>query len=285
MDKAKISQSEAKMKRLFISALLLASVMILPGCIEIYTTINLNPDGTGTVEKNLMMSREAIMMISSFFPNPDTTKKFDLFDEDKFRKDALDMGDHVKYVSGKRQSAKDKEGYVITYAFTDIDKVRIGQNPAHILRPPDMPAMEKDTTDDGEEYISFDLKRDDPSTLTIKLPSEEFQESEKKQLESAVDTMQIDTQMEKKIKQMVSQMRMAFVVNVPGTITQTNAQYHEGSKITLAEIDFGKLIEDPRNYKRFMAMKDKPFSEAKKFLRTIPGIKIELNEKVEVKFK
>lgn len=273
------------MKRLLISALLLSLVIALPGCIEIYTTINLKRDGTGTVEKNLMMSKEAILMISNFFPNPDTTKKFDLFDEDKFRRDALDMGDHVTYLSGKRQSAGDKEGYVITYSFTDIDKLRIGQNPAQIVRPPEMQEMEKDTASDGEEYISFDLYKDDPSTLTINLPSEEFQESEKRQLESAVDTMQIDTQMEQKIKQMISQMKMAFVVNLPGKITGTNAQYHEGQRVTLAEIDFGKLIENPQNYRRFMAMKDKPFSEAKKFLRTIPGIKIELNEKVEVKFK
>lgn len=272
------------MKRLLISALLLASITVLPGCIEIYTTINLKSDGTGTIEKSLMMSKEAIMMISNLFPEQDSTKKFDLFDEDKFRKDALDMGDHVRYISGKRQSAEDKEGYVITYAFTDIDKVRIGQNPSKIVRPPEMAEI-GDTSGHGDEYISFDLDKNNPSTLTIKLPSEEFQESEKQQLESAVDTMQIDTQMEKNIKQMMREMRMEFVVNVPGTITETNAEYRVGSKITLAEIDFGKLIENPENYKRFLAMKNRSFTEAKKFLRTIPGIKIELNDKVEVKFR
>lgn len=276
------------MKGLFVSALLLVSTTVFSGCIEIYTTINLKPDGSGTIEKNLMMSKEAIMMISNFFPGQDSTKKFDLFDEDKFRKDALDMGDHVKYIAGKRQSAEDKEGYIITYAFTDIDNVKIGQNPSKIIRPPEMNEM-SDTTSSpagpADEYITFDFSRDDPSKLSIKLPSEEFQESEKEQLESAVDTMRINTEMEQKIKQMMKGMKMAFVVNIPGTILETNAAYHEGSKITLAEIDFGKLIENPENYKRFLTMKNKPFSEAKKFLRTIPGIKIELNENVEVKFK
>ncbi|MGE5429997.1 MAG: hypothetical protein ACM3QX_02930 [Syntrophomonadaceae bacterium] len=270
------------MKRLFISALLLASITVLSGCIEIYTTINLNSDGTGTIEKNLMMSKEAIMMISSFFPNKDSTKKFDLFDEDKFRRDALSMGDDVTYMSGKRQSAEDKEGYIIAYAFKDIDKVKIGQDPSQIVRPQGTPGM-SDTSSGG--YISFDLDKDDPSTLTINLPSEEFQESEKEQLESAVDTMQIDTQMEQQIRKMMSGMKMAFAVNIPGTITATNAEYRDGSRITLAEIDFGKLIENPENYKRLMAMKSKPFSEAKKFLRTIPGIKIELNNKVKIEFR
>lgn len=273
------------MKGLFVSALLLVSMTVFSGCIEIYTTINLKPDGTGTIEKNLMMSNEAIMMIQSFFPGQDSTKKFDLFDEDKFRRDALDMGSGVTYIGGKRQAAPDKEGYVITYAFNNIDKVKIGQNPSQIIRPPEMNEMADTASSPAGEYIAFDFSRDDPSDLTISLPSEEFQESEKEQLESAVDTMRINTEMEQKIKQMMKGMKMAFVVNIPGTILETNAAYHEGQKITLAEIDFGKLIENPENYKRFLAMKNKPFSEAKKFLRTIPGIKIELNEKVDVKFK
>ncbi|HEX2867391.1 MAG TPA: hypothetical protein VHO03_10135 [Ignavibacteriales bacterium] len=273
------------MKGLFVSALLLVSTAVFSGCIEIYTTINLKPDGSGTIEKNLMMSKEAIMMISNFFPSQDSTKKFELFDEDKFRKDALDMGDHVTYVAGRRQSAEDKEGYIITYAFNDIDKVKIGQNPSSIIRPPEMNDMSDTTGSTQDEYITFDFSRNDPSVLIIKLPSEKFQESEKEQLESAVDTMHINTEMEQKIRQMMKDMKMAFVVNIPGTIIETNADYHEGSKITLAEIDFGKLIENPENYKRFLAMRNKPFAEAKKFLRTIPGIKIELNENVEVKFK
>ncbi|MCU7496838.1 MAG: hypothetical protein HF314_14750 [Ignavibacteria bacterium] len=233
-----------------------------------------------------MMSKEALLVISNFFPGSDSSgaKEFDLFDEDKFRKDALDMGDHVTYISGKRQSAKGKEGYIVTYSFSDIDKVKIGQNPSRIVRPPETPEL-SDTSSNGEEYISFDLDKNDPSTLRINLPSEEFQESKKEQLESAVDTMQIDTQMEQKIKNMMSDMKMAFVVNVPGLISESNATYREGSKITLAEIDFGKLIENPENYRRFISMKNKPFPEVKKFLSTIPGIKIELNNKVEVKFR
>lgn len=275
------------MNRLFLSAFLLVSLTVIPGCIEIYTTINLKPDGTGTIEKNLMMSKEAIMMVSSFFPEGDSSgrKGFELFDEDKFRRDALDMGDHVTYLSGRKQADEDKEGYVITYGFTDIDKVRIGQNPSRIVEQPELAEMNDTSSSNGSEYISFDLEKNSPSVLTIKLPSEEFQESEKEQLESAVDTIRIDTGMEKKIKEMVSRMKMAFVVNVPGTITETNAEYHEGSKVILAQIDFGKLIENPANYKRFLAMKNKPFSEAKKFLRTIPGMKIELNSRVKVKFR
>lgn len=272
------------MKRICLTALPFLFLFYLSGCIEIFTTIRVKPDGSGTIEKNLMMSKEAIMMISNFFPKRDSSgdKGFDIFDEAKFRNDASEMGDGVSYLSGKKLTTEDKEGYDIIYSFNDISRLKIGENPREIVASPSTIQFDSAARDD---YISFDLKKNDPSVLTITLPSEEFQEKKKEQLESAVDTFQIDPETERKIKQMMRGMKMSFVVDMLAGIKETNAAYREGSRIVLAEINFGKLVEDPSNYKRFLSMKDKPFIEAKEFLRTLPGIKIELNHKVEVTFK
>lgn len=271
------------MKRILLTAFI-PILMFFTGCIEIFTTIKLQPDGSGIIEKKVMMRNETIAFISTFLSNrlDSTSKAFDIFDEDKFRLDAADMGKGVTYISGKKQVSENKQGYYIIYSFKDISNLIVEQNPGRLFANPSIDQMEDSSK--REESISFKFTKNNPSTLLIIMPSEKLQEESKEKITSAIDTIQFDNEMEGNLKQMLSDMKMSFVVDVQKQIKQTNAAYIEGSKVTIAEINFGKLVDNPNNYKKFLQLKDKTFRQAKEFLNDIPGIKIELNNQVSVKF-
>ena len=80
-------------------------------------------------------------------------------------------------------------------------------------------------------------------------------------------------------------MRIAFSVEVEGTILETNAMHREGSRVTLIDIDFGKLIEMPERFKKIGQAQPKTLEEAKLLMKDIPGIKVDFNDEIIITFK
>ncbi|MEZ5288716.1 MAG: hypothetical protein R2712_28705, partial [Vicinamibacterales bacterium] len=75
-------------------------------------------------------------------------------------------------------------------------------------------------------------------------------------------------------------------LQVDGSIVKTNAEYVNGSRLTLLEMDLGQLFEDQEKLK---ALEGKvgpgaSLSEVKPYLKDVKGIKID-GPKVTVEFK
>lgn len=70
-----------------------------------------------------------------------------------------------------------------------------------------------------------------------------------------------------------------------GEIVETNAFHHEGSKVTLMELDFGKLFENQDKMEEVRKVNPKTVQDVMKFMKDLQGIKVDLNNKIEVKFK
>jgi len=58
-----------------------------------------------------------------------------------------------------------------------------------------------------------------------------------------------------------------------------------GSTITLFEMDFNKLLENPEKLKELREKKPKSLEEMKKIMADIPGIKANLNSKINVSYQ
>ena len=86
------------------------------------------------------------------------------------------------------------------------------------------------------------------------------------------------------LKQILKDLKMTLSLEINGKIEETNATFVDGSKITLFEIDFGKLIDNPEKFKEFTKVHPNSLDELKKIVKGIPGIKIEINEPMMVKF-
>lgn len=271
----------------------IALVLIcLVGCIQVSTVIKVKPDGSGTIEETLLISKAAMQQIeeatkemaAQMDGQPGSVSKgFEVLDENELRKSASEMGQGVTYVSSKKIATDDAEGYRATFAFSDINKVRLDTSPSG--KTPSPSGM--GAKDDHEEAVAtFRFDQGPPAVLLVTLPEELT--SDNLQPPELPDTLPADdpqmATMAKEMKEMFKDMKVNIALEVEGDIISTNATHREGSKITLMEVDFGKLMENEEALKKVKQLEPKNADEARKLLKDIPGIKVEFNPELRVEF-
>jgi len=281
----------------------------LVGCLQVDTLIKVKPDGSGTIEETVMMSKEMVQMMTGMMqqmmegmaegmeeggeePSAKQPEKeqaqesFDLFDEAKLKQEVGDMGEGVTYVSGKKISTDTFEGYEAVYAFTDINKLKLNQNPSDNV--PSGPS--EGDSEEKEEYVTFHFKRGKPATLSVKLPEGNPDEKDDvakpdETAEPSADEQQQAAMMLAQMKNMFKGMKIAMAIEVEGDVVETNATHVEGSRVTIMELDFGKLLEMPEKLVQFSQLQPETVEDAKAFMKDIPGFKVDMNKELMVKFK
>ncbi len=274
-------------------------LLCLVGCIQVDTVVKLKPDGTGTIEETVLMSKEFVkqmeMMVTQMATElgaeekeGETAKGFDMFNEDELKEKASALGEGVTYVSGKKVVTGEAEGFHATYAFTDINKLKLNQNPSD-KAPSEAGGPGPGAKGETQELIRFQFTKGSPATLVVKMPSQKPAAkpavSEKPEPEEDEGMEEQDAAAMEMMKQMFKGMKIAIAIEVEGSIVETNATHREGSRVTLMEIDFGKLIEDAEKFKKFAEREPETIEEVKSLMKDLPGIKVELNEQVMIKFK
>ncbi len=275
------------MKKSFKSfVLILTAAFLFTGCLEVNTTIHLNKDGSGTLEESVLMSSQVVQMISAFAGSFDSTgtdtSKFSLFKEDELIADTAKYGSGVKYVSGKEVKENGKEGYNVVYSFSDITNLKINQNPNSKI---DMEGVEFEE-DTVHEFLHFNFTPGEPALLSIELPSmdkEETAAGDSSQVQE--DSLEANTEGMDEFLKLMKGMRIALTLDVNGNITQTNASYVNGSSVTLFDLSFNELLDNPEKLKMFKQENPKNLEEIKKIMENLPGVKIELNNPVNIKFE
>jgi len=76
-----------------------------------------------------------------------------------------------------------------------------------------------------------------------------------------------------------------MAVEVAGAIKETNAEYQSGSRVTLMEMDFNKLLANPEKFKQLAKENPKTIQEGKALMKGIDGVKIETAPEVKIKFQ
>jgi hypothetical protein len=272
------------MKKIYTRLFLFIFIAVFfSGCLEVNTTIHLNKDGSGTLEESVLMSSQVIQMISAFTSSFDSvsadTNKFNLFDEDKLIADTAKYGSGIKYISGKAVKENGKQGYNAIYSFEDINKLRINQNPNSKI---DMEGVEFEE-DSSKEFLKFKFIPGSPSLLTIKTPLSKNKDISGEDV-SNQDTLSSDFQGMDEFLNLMKDMRISLKLDINGNITETNATYVNGSEITLFDMDFHDLFANPEKLKMFKKQNPKDIEEVKKIMKDIPGIKVEMNNEVNVRF-
>ena len=275
------------MKKTFTKfVLFLFTAVFFTGCLEVNTTIHLNKDGSGTLDETVLMSNQVIQMISAFATSFDTTgadtNKFTLFRPDDLKNDTSKYGHGINYVSGSEVKTDDREGYKVTYSFENINDLKINQNPNSKIDVQGV-EMEEDTTN---EFLHFDFNPGSPATLTIKIPSQKDQDvTDETSSQEEQDSLSTNDQQMEALTKLMRDMRIVLNLDVNGNITSTNASYVNGSQITLFDINFNELLDNPEKLKMFKKENPKNLEEIKKIMENLPGIKIELNNDVRVSFE
>jgi hypothetical protein len=250
-------------------ALLLAAAS--SGCLRSTTTIDLRPDGSGTVVQETGMTAQALSMMKGVASSQAGTEPSgELFGEDQARKAAAMMG--VTFVSGEPFKAGDIEGYRARYSFDDIAKVKVNmdQSPAGMSSGPRRPPF----------GFTFD-RGPASSVLTIQMPEQPPGSGPLPGLPAAGGTDAEKAQAAQALGMMKMMMRGMFVdvaLNVNGRIIKSNAPHVEGSRVTLLQIDLDTLLTDEAAFEKLQSATDL------KSLAMVPGLKVASEPKVTVEF-
>ncbi len=270
--------------------------IFLAGCIDTETIITVKKDGSGTVKETVILSNavtEMIQGISSSFggdSSAGSSDGFNLLDEEKLKKSAKSMGEGVSFVSAKEYTTDKGKGYKANYAFRDISKLRVNQNPGNNV--PSQPGSGKSAE---PEYLSFAFEKGSVSSLKIRRPKiEEKMSSAKKEVsklkkdipeKGSSDSTKNDEKAIETVKKMFGGMRIAISIEFDGKIVNTNATHAENSSITIMEMDFEKLLEAPETLQAFAESTPSTVEAVKELVKNVPGIKFDLNEEIVVTFK
>jgi hypothetical protein len=84
---------------------------------------------------------------------------------------------------------------------------------------------------------------------------------------------------------MMEGMSINIAVEVDGSIVNTDASYVENSKITLLQMEFDEMMKNKEDFKEFKDKEPKNIEEMKEFLEKFPGMKLEIEKPVTIKFK
>jgi hypothetical protein len=274
-----------KIWTLFLAGFLLFST----GCIEVTTVINVSPDGTGTIDETILMGKEVVAMISEFTNSfsEDTTGssgKFSLFNEAEAKEKTDQYGEGVQYLSGKELSINGKEGYMVTYSFSDVNKLSIDRNPESKISF----SPTGDTVESEKENISFKFLKGNPSELTINLPDQkpgkdEEQEEAGKDTAFAADSA--DSSAAEQVFKMLEGLKISVLLHLNGNIVETNASYTDGSTLTLMNFSLAEILKDKDRLNELKAVNPSNLAQLQEILKTIPGIQLELKNPVIVKFR
>lgn len=258
----------------FLRALLAAAAatFCLTGCLQIEKIVKLNADGSGTIEETLLIPQTALATLQQM--TGAGGKPLELFDEARLKQAASKMGEGVTLVSAKKLTSEAGEGFTATYGFTDINKLKLDQNPIEAMPGPAGGAEDQQK----KAPVVFHFTKGSPAELTISMPAPDFKPKTPQPEGSEDMAMQM-------MKQMLKDMKMTFALEVPGPISETNAAYHDGSRVTFLEMDFNKLLDDPEKFKAMAKANPQSLPEAKLLLKGLDGVKVETSPEVTIKFQ
>jgi hypothetical protein len=255
--------------------------IIASGCINSASLIKVKPDGSGTIEQTLMVNLAAVKgLMAGMGAAQGKDNTSGVLNEAEFKRAGERMG--VRPVSLTPMKEGNFEGAKAIYAFDDITKVRVDQDPQMAGSSNDKPAGARTSS----SPIRFALKRQgDVSVLTISVDEKVTADATAKAQE-APSLDKIDPAMMQMIKTMFDGFRVLIDVEVDGKIVKTNADYVNGSRITLLDIEMAGVFEDEAKLKALQS-KVKPgatLSDVRPFLKDIKGIKIN-NPTVTIEYR
>ncbi len=255
---------------------------LVAGCLQVETTVRVESDGSGTITERFVLGNEAVEMLSQMAPEGET---FNLMDEEQLKEDAADFGDGVRFDSAESVQDDFGQGYVVRYAFDDVNQLRLNPNPGE--KVPGGEPVEPEPVE--PDHVTFTLEGSSPSTLVVRWPVEQGAAGEGggEQAEAAPEGEPIEPGPEdiEMAKAFMEGMRMAMHVETAGEIVETNATHREGSRVTLLDFSFSELLANPDALKAMMMAEPESLAEAKDLIAGIPGLKFETETEVTIRFQ
>lgn len=268
------------------AAVVLAAVLslALAGCLDTSVKVVVKPDGSGTVEKTIIVSKVLVEFMQGMGSGGDSAAvEKSLLDEKSLKAQAAGMGSGVTFQSAVKVSTDKGNGFKAVYAFKDVSKLKIDQNPTKDLNLP-MEAGGQSAVA-PQEFVTFGFAKGSPAVLTVSLPRSAKETAAKAKAKASQAGGAEAQQMMEAFKPLYENLRIAISVEVQGRIVETDAAHVKGSVITLMDLDFGKVLADEAMFKKLSASQQSTVGDTMELLKNFPGVTFEPSETVKVRFQ
>jgi len=160
------------------------------------------------------------------------------------------------------------------YAFTDVSKLRISEQPNIATNIP-LPAAAGGNT----PPISFAIEKKPDGNVVLKLlvprPAIFPTGPNGQPLSPTLDQITM-------VKQLLAGAKLSVAVEPDGRLVQTSSPFVDGNRVTLVDVDIDKAAGDPDLPAKLQAASNP--DTAKTAVNSIPGIKITLDSEITIEF-
>ena len=271
-----------------IVAALLVIALALTGCISSQTVVKLKADGSGTIVETTTMSSQMVSMMKEMMTgmakelggkdvSDKDTASADLFSEKDARAKTSKLGEGVTFVSSEKIKTSDSEGLRAIYHFADINRLRISEKPS----TPGPGGARAESSSEGEEVTFRFARQGGDSVLTIINPPSTAQKTSTDTPPQGPKPQAGGPEMEQ-FTRLMKGLRISRALEIEGRLKKTNATYVEGNTVTLLDINFEALLSNEGALALLSTTKNP--DDAKRILKDIKGIKVELSPEVKIEF-
>jgi len=273
------------MKTRSLGAIALCAALALSGCIDSATKVTVKTDGSGTIEKTIVLSKTLVEFVEGMGMGKDAaTIEAGMLSEKSLKAEAAQLGADVAFVSAQKITTPKGNGYKATYSFKDIGKVKLDQSPAADVTMPSAGATASAQAA-TPEFLTFRFTKGNPATLVVVTPKIQPSTQTAQKGAQAQASPEETEQMMQAMRPLYSDLRLAVTVEVQGAITDTNAAYVNGSTVTLIDMDFGKILADDAVFKKLAAAQTQSVAQIQALVKAMPGVKLDMQESVTIRFR
>lgn len=251
--------------------LLLAGAVMGNACFQFSTILTVKTDGSGTIDQRLLFTHTAIAQLRQLAGSAGG-QEFDPLSEQQARDAAATLGPGVTYVSSTPIDTPEGVGRDITYAFTDVNQLRLDQAPP---APGGMPAQGS-----GSD-LSFRLTRqaNGNALLTILVPQLPALGGDNP-LPSVTPPPAAQLAM---IRPMLAGARLSIAIEPGGRLVRTSSPHVTGQRVTLLDADVDAVLNDQTLLQRLQAARTP--EETKAILTNVPGLTVTLDPEITIEFE
>ena len=242
-------------------------LLLMAGCLQYHSTIHVNRDGTGTLTQELVFGHMLVGMLGSeFMPT----------DEKELSREASNMGPDVRLVEVEQIEDDRGRGHRAIYAFDDINRLSVNQNPGGSVPQPN-------GGEAIEENVRFELRPGAPAVLTVWLPQPDDGDLATGDGSDGPGEAPQGEMLEL-VRQLYSEMSMSMAIEVDGRILSSTATHVDGSRITVLEMDFARVVENEEKFMELISSNPDTVAATSAAIGDLPGIRVELQPSFEVRF-
>ncbi len=298
------SQHSRRMRGRSLAVLAASTALALSSCLEHEATVTIKADGSGTMVEETVLGAEATAMFGQMAqmggaaafggsaPAAPAADPFDaMFGEEAAKKKAAKMGEGVSISKIEKIDRDGRRGARVTYAFQDINKLQLKLDSgtesvagAGGGGGPIGPSSTEEGAVPGRPESKPVRFRFAGGKLTILSPKPDPAPAEASPAAEVPGDAAARGQAAEMAKAMLGDMKMAIRIVVEPGIRKTNASHVDGNRITLMEMDFGKLLDDPKGMAAFEKLQGAKPENASALLKGIAGVRMETEEEVVVEF-